>query len=81
MLSRLRAALLQPIALFQQRLDLLVDLASKPPSCLFEFAKTGDKLWGWDFAAGRGRSGDEIGRDQVDDERSQNPLARLFALS
>jgi hypothetical protein len=21
------------------------------PSCLFEFAKTGDKLWGWDFAA------------------------------
>ena len=21
------------------------------PSCLFEFAKTGDKLWGWDFSA------------------------------
>jgi len=21
------------------------------PSCLFEFAKTGDNLWGWDFAA------------------------------
>ena len=21
------------------------------PSCLFEFAKTGDTLWGWDFAA------------------------------
>ncbi len=20
------------------------------PSCLFEFSKTGDKLWGWDFA-------------------------------
>ena len=21
------------------------------PSCLFEIAKTGDKLWGWDVAA------------------------------
>ncbi len=33
------------------------------PSCLFEFAKTGDKLWGLGFCGnGSGRAGDESGR-------------------